>query len=119
MTFKPGQSGNPGGRSPVAAEFRERCRQFMDEIGWAELTRLASVKYGPDHLRALELVAAYAVGKPIARQEVSGPDGGPIATADMTGFSAPELLALRDVATKTLAERQAKAASQNQHGEDV
>jgi hypothetical protein len=37
-----------------------------------------------DHTRLLEIAAAYCFGKPRERLEMSGPEGGPIASADAT-----------------------------------
>ena len=37
-----------------------------------------------DHVRLLEICAAYYFGKPKERLEMSGPDGGPITSADAT-----------------------------------
>jgi hypothetical protein len=61
--WQPGQSGNPGGRPAVAREFRDRCQDFMSEQGWQRLMRMARGR-GSLAFRALELIAAYAYGKP-------------------------------------------------------
>ena len=101
--WQPGQSGNPSGRAPIAREFQERCRNFMDAEGWAELERMAKSRKSEHHMRALELVTAYAVGKPMQRQEVSGPDGRPIAYTDMSWASEKELAALVDLGKRAQA----------------
>ncbi|HEX6971994.1 MAG TPA: hypothetical protein VF234_07225, partial [Limnochordia bacterium] len=74
--WRKGVSGNPGGRPRVAAEFRERCREFMTAGGWARLVALATDPESPHHYRALEMIAHYAYGKPT--QPVSGEDGRPL-----------------------------------------
>lgn len=78
MPFQPGQSGNPSGRPTVAREFRELCRGFMEEEGWRKLNGMARGR-GPFAYQALQLIAAYAYGKP--SQPITGPDDGPIQLA--------------------------------------
>jgi hypothetical protein len=79
MPFQPGQSGNPGGRPPVAREFRQRCQHFMDAKGWKQLEEMAMDKAGPHHYRALELMAAYAYGRPtLPLAGDSDPDAPPV-----------------------------------------
>jgi len=75
MTYKPGESGNPGGRPAVVRDFRERCGNFMSEEGWKRLSSMARGR-GKHAYRALELIAAYAYGKP--NQPISGPDNAPL-----------------------------------------
>jgi len=72
MQFQPGQSGNPSGRPPVARDFRERCREFMQAKGWKQLESIALDPQQPHQGRALELIAAYAYGKPTQPIEASG-----------------------------------------------
>ena len=72
MLFQPGQSGNPSGRPPVARDFRERCQNFMQAKGWKTLEQLATDPDQPHQARALELIAAYAYGKPSQPIEQSG-----------------------------------------------
>ena len=69
--FKPGKSGNPSGRPKVAQEFREKCREFMQDEGWDKLFELARKK-GKDQKAAVELIAAYAYGKPKQSIETDG-----------------------------------------------
>jgi hypothetical protein len=73
--FKPGQSGNPGGR-PKTAQFREEVCNFLSEK-----------IHGKTRLRALleklfshkpEVLLHYAYGKPVERMELSGEDVAPI-----------------------------------------
>jgi hypothetical protein len=79
--FAKGQSGNPGGRPAVAREFRKRCREFMEQEGggWDELISLAKDRKAKEQRYALELIAAYAYGRPKQGVELSGPDGAPVA----------------------------------------
>lgn len=78
--FQKGQSGNPRGRPAVARDFREKCRQWMEEKGggWDQLIDLASVGKPDERLRAIQLIAAYAYGKPAQRLEHTDGDGGPL-----------------------------------------
>lgn len=62
--FKKGQSGNPGGRPKVAQEFKERCREFMEESGWQLMVDMANRGYGDDARFALKAAMEYAYGKP-------------------------------------------------------
>ncbi len=82
--WKPGESGNPGGRPAVAREFRQLCRDFMNQRGWANLEAMANDPDSPHYFRANELIAAYALGKPTQGLEVSGKDGGPIMLAHLS-----------------------------------
>ena len=72
MPFQPGQSGNPGGRPPVAREFRERCQRFMQGKGWKQLEQMATDPESTTAYQALQLIAAYAYGKPTQPIEQSG-----------------------------------------------
>jgi hypothetical protein len=76
--FAPGQSGNPGGRPAVVRDFRQRCRDFMESGGWQNLIDLANTSGDKDQLRALELIASYAYGKPKQGVELTGEDGAPL-----------------------------------------
>lgn len=62
--FKPGQSGNPKGRPPLAKDFKQRCRDFMQAEGWRTLQELAQDPKSAHRFRALELIANYGYGKP-------------------------------------------------------
>lgn len=50
------------------------------EVYWTQLHAIAALPHDDAHarLKALSLVFAYKYGKPIERQEHSGPGGGPI-----------------------------------------
>ena len=70
--------GKSCGRPKAFHAFQERCQEFATEQGWAELVELATSK-GKSALGALELIFAYAYGRP--KQIVSGEDGAPIPIA--------------------------------------
>lgn len=75
--FKPGQSGNPNGRPKVADAFKERCRKAVDErVIDAWISEVASL--GDNWMKASELLAAYAYGRPTQAVEHSGGDGEPL-----------------------------------------
>lgn len=66
--FKPGQSGNPGGRPKQAAHLRARCQSATDELvvdAWEAEVRAQ----GPDWVKCSELLAAYGYGKPSSSPE--------------------------------------------------
>ena len=73
--FKPGQTGNPGGRPKGAVGFRERCREFMTEDGWPILAEMANNPKGKDRFKAIELILGYAWGKPKQGVELTGEEG--------------------------------------------
>ena len=64
MTFVKGQSGNPNGRPAILRDFRSRCRLFMTKTGWGALEDMANDPESVHRFRALELIAAYAHGRP-------------------------------------------------------
>lgn len=83
MAFTKGQSGNPGGRPSPA---RQQLEALLDEC-FPLAKRKKVVKLLVDDAMSDEyerrkearlLLLAYAFGKPIERQEVSGPDGAPL-----------------------------------------
>jgi hypothetical protein len=99
MKFQPGQSGNPGGRpktkpfkdalmmEALAAERGEDCYAKRGSLRWnarqlLEMGEVASIKEIADRLD----------GK--VTQGISGPDGGPIQTVDLTNLSEDDLTRL-------------------------
>lgn len=67
--FLKGVSGNPGGKSPATLDFKALCRTYADTKGWKNLTKVAGDLNHRDSIRALELIFAYAYGKPTQRIE--------------------------------------------------
>lgn len=68
--FSPGQTGNPGGRPKVRADFQARAREQVDEHvidAWATEVR----DRGPSWVRCSELLVAYAYGKPVTTIEAT------------------------------------------------
>lgn len=72
--WKPGQSGNPGGRPKKRRTLAARCRRIVDEHvvdAW-----LAEVeKRGPDWVACSKLLAAYGYGRPTQAVSVTHYDG--------------------------------------------
>lgn len=78
-TFKPGQSGNPGGRPSGA---RQALNELLDDVFKPArrrkvLEKLISDAESGNH-DARTLLLAYAYGRPTEYKEVSGPDGAAI-----------------------------------------
>lgn len=87
--FEPGVSGNPAGRPAVAREFREKCKGFMEEEGWGLLMAIARDAEAKDSRYALELIAAYAYGKPKLGVELTGADAMPLSVVILPAVSIP------------------------------
>lgn len=81
MPFQKGQSGNPGGRPKIAAEFKDRARSFMDERGFAILTGMLDngIPESEDRRYAMTKLIEYAYGKP--QQHVNLESNGPLIKA--------------------------------------
>jgi len=71
--FKPGTSGNPGGRPKEAHEVIEAFR-----AGGLEYVKLAKKYARKGNMRALEVALAYAYGKPPQNIQLTGMGGGPV-----------------------------------------
>ena len=67
--FKPGQSGNPGGRPKRSITFQQLCREEQPE-NFERLKRIAADPKHKQHMRAIELMLAYDLGRPIQTQNV-------------------------------------------------
>jgi len=83
--WKPGESGNPGGRPAVAKEIRELARQYTDVAIEALRSIALSGKNESARVAAAQALLDRGYGKPKQGLEVSGADGGPIevSTADL------------------------------------
>jgi hypothetical protein len=75
--FKPGNSGNPGGRPQTLAKYiREKTKGGITLAD--ELFKIIKNKRNAtrDRLAAVKLACEYGFGKPV--QPISGPEGGPV-----------------------------------------
>jgi hypothetical protein len=91
--FKPGQSGNPGGRPPTEAAFRRECRKFVDEHvlrTWQEEV----LEKGERWLEASRLLAAYGYGLPKEAPANDGEEAPETPTAEQAAAAAAELRGL-------------------------
>ena len=84
--WKPGQSGNPGGR-PKGRLIDEALEELLlendSELALAIAKKLLSrAKSG--EVKAIQLVVERVQGKPKRQIELSGPDGGPLDIHNMT-----------------------------------
>lgn len=99
MGWKPGESGNPKGRPRKERALSNLLRIIGDTPnadGVLKKRALAEVVWGAalgGDLTAARLIYEYCDGKPVQRNEISGPDSGPIplafehaaALVDLTG----------------------------------
>lgn len=94
-SFKPGQSGNPGGRPKGLGEFREMMRERLTEKAVAALERhLARGVVGADAVRSAVEALAFAWGRPAQAVEMSGPEGAAIPVkAELVPNADPDQLA--------------------------
>ena len=76
-----GQSGNPKGRPPVDRDFVAWCKDVSEHTGQQRLIDQVNDPTSPHHMRALELLLAYAHGRPPQRTELTGEGGGPLAVS--------------------------------------
>jgi hypothetical protein len=79
--FKPGQSGNPGGRPPKTEEQRTletMCRERTPEALATVLTIMGAGENERNRLSAAQFVIERGWGKAVQSLEHSGKDGGPI-----------------------------------------
>lgn len=62
--FKPGVSGNPGGKSKIQAEFEKKCREFVSEKGWKLIEKMTESRDAKIQQWALEQMLNRGFGKP-------------------------------------------------------
>ena len=77
MAFKPGQSGNPGGRSKAEAEIK----RLAQEYGTAALTKLVEFLDSDDHKLALSAANSLldrGFGRPSQSVQVGGDPENPL-----------------------------------------
>lgn len=91
--FVKGQSGNPGGKSLEREALRREAQQYLAETGMKNIRaieRLAeTAKSAKVRLDARLWLAEQFIGKPT--QAISGPDGGPIRTVDLSKLTLAQL----------------------------
>jgi hypothetical protein len=69
--FKPGQTGNPGGRPKIAAEVRELAQQNC-KLAVQKLVKLLDSDNENIVLSAAQVLLDRGIGKPIQAVEISG-----------------------------------------------
>lgn len=86
--FLPGNNANPLGRPKKDFDLVTRCRELTADIieHYATLGRTARSGYA---VRAGEIVLHYGNDKPRSRAEVTGKDGGPLASVDQVILVVP------------------------------
>ena len=77
--FKPGQSGNPGGRPKALKEVEELCRKLTPQA----IERLEKILTDDDapaaaHTKAVEIILDRGWGKAKQSVELTGENGGPV-----------------------------------------
>jgi hypothetical protein len=90
--WKPGQSGNPGGRPRVVADIQALARQHTDAAIRALVAALDSPR---ERVAAAQALLDRGYGRAPQRTELTGADGGPIQTLTIEDTRAPidELIA--------------------------
>ena len=88
--FKPGQSGNPGGKVKMPKELIAKCRDMTDEVleFWIATMRDSDAK-GSDRLKASENLIERGFGKTAQVVEFNGEDGNALPTISIQ-FIKPE-----------------------------
>lgn len=102
MTFEAGKSGNPGGR-PKSKPFKEALlmEALSAERGEKCIAKKGSLRWNARQLLekgevpAIKEIADRLDGK--VTQGISGPNGGPIQTVDLTNVSEEQLNALEAI----------------------
>lgn len=91
--FKPGQSGNPGGKSPEREALRRASQDYLAAGNLEHIQAIEEIareaKSYKVRLDARIWLAEQFLGKPT--QAISGPDGGPIQTADLSKLTLEQL----------------------------
>ena len=75
--FRPGQSGNPGGRPKALPGFTARAKELSIPV-LENMAKIATTGRGPAAVQAGALVLAYGEGKPVERVDLTArraPDG--------------------------------------------
>lgn len=98
--WKPGQSGNPGGRPKKSRELEELIREALtmpDGRNKAVERLLGIMAEGEDKdsIAAAKLLKAYGYGNPRQQVEVTGEDGGPLEIATTRGLLASAVARLK------------------------
>ncbi len=78
--FKPGQSGNPGGRKPIPPEIKDALRQMTPKA----VQRLAEMLESDDErivMMAVKEILDRDLGKPVQPMDHAGADGEPLGIA--------------------------------------
>jgi len=82
QTFKPGQSGNPGGRPAGLSEYRALCREKSEEVLEKVMKAFGRLRSAQDILEMgtplFRVLAEHGWGKPTQAVHVSDPGGGPV-----------------------------------------
>lgn len=105
MPFKKGHSGNPGGRSKVLAEWRKSDEaQRLRDLSYKTLEKCIRSRSAAwrDKVVASGMLLDRVEGKPV--QAISGPDGGPIQTVDLSKLSVEQLEELERIRKAALGE---------------
>ena len=102
--FMPGKSGNPNGRPTDAISFRKLVREFLGSkapkcINKTKIEKLLDDAFKDKDRNFFIKLIAYGYGEPISKLELSGPDGGPIATKDESDVKRLSVDELKQIAS--------------------
>lgn len=88
--WKPGQSGNPGGR-PKKRLIDQILTELLEQNEGADATEIARalILMAKSDPKTAQLVAERTEGKPTQKHEVTGGDGGPIKSRIIVEFVKP------------------------------